>query len=113
MQITLLSSAENKTGYQADQLGDKAVEDWRLGSRWKIRFGWTLRHGRGPDLGPSCQATAHEDAAAFGVFSSSVRLDHLLAQSFVGFDASLRKGRSYAGWRGFFLLAKARSRLRR
>jgi len=97
MQKTLLSSAENKTGYQAHQFGSKGFEDWRLGSGWKIRFGWTLRHGRGPDLGPSCQATAHQKAAAFGVLSSSVRFDHLLAQSFVGFDAPLRKGRSYAG----------------
>lgn len=72
-----------------------------------------LRHGRGPDLGPRCQATAHEDAAAFGVLPSSLRFDYLLAQSFVGFDTSLGKGRSYAGLRGFFLLVKARSRLRR
>jgi hypothetical protein len=32
MQKTLLSSAENKAGYQADQLGDEAVENRRLSS---------------------------------------------------------------------------------
>ena len=92
MQKTLLSSAENQTCYQADEFGSKRVEDWRFGPRWKMRFGWTCRHGRGPDLGPSCQATAHENAAAFQVFSSSVRLDYLSAESFVGFDGSLRNG---------------------
>jgi len=78
-----------------------------------MRFGWTRRYGRGPALGPSCQAAAHEYAAAFQVLSSSVRLDYLSAESFVGFDGSLRNGCSYAGLRGFFLLANARSRLRR
>ena len=73
----------------------------------------TCRYGRGPDLGPCRQATADENAAAFQVLSSSVRLDHLPAESFVGFDGSLRNRRSYAGLRGFFLLANARSRLRR
>jgi len=33
MQKTLLSTAENQTGYQADQFGSKGVEDWRFGSR--------------------------------------------------------------------------------
>jgi len=55
----------------------------------------------------------HENAAAFQVFSSAIRLDCLPAESFVGFDSSLRDGRSYAGLCGFFLLANARSRLRR
>jgi hypothetical protein len=84
-----------------------------LGPRWKLRFGWTCQYGRGPALCPDCQATAHENAAPFQVFSSSVRLDYLSAESFVGFDGSLRDGCSYTGLRGFFLLANARSRLRR
>jgi hypothetical protein len=113
MRKTLLSSAENQTCYQADEFGSKGVEDWRFGPRWKMRFGWTCRHGRRPALSPNCQATAYENAAAFQVSSSSVRLDYLSAESFVGFDGSLRNGCSYAGLRGFFLLANARSRLRR
>ena len=44
----------------------------------------------GLDLGPSCQAAADENAAAFQVFSSPVRLDHLSAESFVGLHGSLR-----------------------
>ena len=59
------------------------------------------------------QTTAHENATTFWVFSSSVHLDHFPAQSFVGFDRSLRQGRYYAGLRSFFLVAKARSKLRR
>lgn len=50
---------------------------------------------------------------AFLMLPSSVRLDYLSAESFVGFDGSLWNGRSYAGLRGFFLLTNARSRLRR
>jgi len=92
MRKTLLSSAENQTCYQADKFGSKRVEDWRLGPRWKLRFGWTCQYRRGPALCPGCQATAHENAAAFQVFSSSVRLDYLSAESFVGFDGSLRNG---------------------
>jgi hypothetical protein len=71
------------------------------------------RYGREPDLGPSGQARTYENAVAFQVFSASVRLDDLSTESFVGFDRTLRNGWSYAGWRGFFLLANARSRLRR
>jgi len=57
-----------------------------------MRFGCTCRYGRGPDLGPSCQATAHENTAAFQVFSSSVRLDYLSAEAFVSYDGSFRDG---------------------
>ena len=89
MQKILLSSAENQTCYQVDEFGSKRVEDWRLRRRMEkaIRVGVL---GRGPGLGPCCQATAHENAAAFEVFSSSIRLDHLSAESFVGFHGSLR-----------------------
>jgi hypothetical protein len=90
MQKTLLSNTENQPGYQPDEFGSKRVEDWRFGSRWKMQFVRTCQYGRGPDLSPSCQATAYENAAAFRVFSSSVRLHYLSAQSFVRFDGSLR-----------------------
>ena len=113
MQKTLLSSAENQTCYQVDEFGSKRVEHCHFGPRWKMPFGRTCGYGRGPDLGPSCQATARENAAAFRVFSSSVRLNYLSAESFVGFNGSLRDRRSYAGLRGFFLPANALSRLRR
>jgi len=113
MRKTLLSSAENQTCYEADEFGSKRVGDWRLGPRWKLRFGWTCKYGRGPALCPGCEATAYENAAPFQVFSSSVWVDYLSAESFVGFDGSLRDGCSYTGLRGFFLLANARSRLRR
>jgi hypothetical protein len=76
-------------------------------------LGRTRRYGFEPDLGPSGQARTHENAAAFQVFSASVWLDDLSPDSFVGFDSTLRNGWSYAGRRGFFLLANARSRLRR
>jgi len=76
-------------------------------------LGWTRRYGLEPDLGPSGQARTHENAAAFQVFSASVRLDDLSPESFVGFDSTPRNGCSYAGGRRFFWLANARSRLRR
>src|SRR5713101_3970013 len=103
MRKTLLSSAENQTCYEADEFGSKRVEDWHLGPRWKMRFRWTCQYGHGPALCPGCQATAHKNAAPFQVFSSSVGLDYLSAEFFVGFDGSLRNGCSYAGLRGFFL----------
>lgn len=110
---TLLSSAENQACYQADEFGFQRVEHWRLGPRWKMGFGWTCRYGRGPDLGPSCEAAADENDTAFQVFSSSIRLDSLSAESFVGLHGSLRNRRPYARLRGFFLPVSARSRLRR
>jgi hypothetical protein len=76
-------------------------------------FGQTGRHRREPALGPRREATAHENTAAFQVSSASVRLDYLSAKPFVGFDSPRRNGRGYVGLRGFFLLANARSRLRR
>ena len=113
MQNTFLPSAENQTGYQADDFGFKRVEDWRFGPTWNQRF--RLRSGRRrcPDLGPRGQTAAYERAAVYQVFSSSIGLDHLSAEYFVGIDGSLRNRRSYAGLRGFFLPASARSRLRR
>ena len=62
---------------------------------------------------PGRQATAQENAATLHFLWSSIQLDHLPADSFVGFQSSLRNRQSYAGRRGFFLLANARSRLRR
>jgi hypothetical protein len=76
-------------------------------------FGQTGRHRREPALSPRREATAHENTAAFQVSSSSVRLDYLSAKAFVGFDSPRRNECSYAGLRGFFLVANARSRLRR
>jgi hypothetical protein len=67
-----------------------------------MRFGCGSCYRRGPDLGPSCQATSHENATSLQVFSSSVRLDYLAAEGFVGFDGSLRNRRSCAGLRGLF-----------
>ena len=113
MQKTFLSRAENQTCYQADNFGFKRIEDWRFGPTWEqqLRSRFGRRHG--PDLGPTRQAAVHERAAAYQVFSPSIGLEHLSAESFVGFDGSLWNGRSYAGLRGFFLPANARSRLRR
>jgi hypothetical protein len=65
------------------------------------------------DLRPSRQAAAHKDATTLRVFSLSVQLDYLSAESFVGIDGPFRNRRPYDGLRGFFLLVKARSRLRR
>ena len=65
------------------------------------------------ELRPSRQAAAHKDAAILRVFSLSVPLDYLSAESFVGIDGAFRNRRPYDGLRGFFLLVNARSRLRR
>jgi hypothetical protein len=65
------------------------------------------------DLRPSCQAAAHKDATTLRVSSLSIQLDYLSAESFVGIDGPFRNGRPYDGFRSFFLLVKARSRLRR
>src|SRR5881628_2757315 len=113
MQKTLLSSTENQTGYQPNEFGSHRGEDRRFGRRLETRFGWMCRYGWGSELGPSSQATAHKRAAAFQVLYSPIRWDHMSAESFVGFHGSLRKRCAYAGMRGFFLLANARSRLRR
>jgi len=64
-------------------------------------------------MSPSSHAKAQENAATFQALHSSIWLDHLLAEPFVGFHGSLRNRRSYARLRGFFLLANARSKLRR
>jgi hypothetical protein len=113
MQKNLLSTAENQTCYQVDEFGSKRAEERSFGHRWKRRRGWACRYGRGLDLYPCSQATAHESRAAFEVFSSSIRLDGLSAEPFVGRHGSLRNRRSYVGFRGFFLAASARSKLRR
>jgi hypothetical protein len=47
------------------------------------------------------------------VFSLSLQLDYLSTESFVGIDGSCRNRRPYDGLRGFFLLVRARSKLRR
>jgi hypothetical protein len=111
MQEIFLSSAENQACYQEDEFGSKRVEDWRCSAGWKRRFGCCS--GYGPGLGPCSQATADENSAFFYVLSSTIRLDNLSAESFVGIHGSLRDLRAYAELRGFFLLANARSRLRR
>ena len=64
-------------------------------------------------LCPGCESEAHENAAAFQVFSPAVPLDYTLAESFVRLNGTLRDGQAYARFRGFFLPDSARSRLRR
>ena len=76
-------------------------------------FGWMF-WPTGLSLGPSRQATADENAACL----LCALLDHpgwttCSAESFVGIHGSFRNQRTYAGLRGFFLPANARSRLRR
>ena len=78
-----------------------------------MRFECTCRYRQGSCLGPNCQTTTPENAAGFQVLFSSVLLDDSSAECFVGFDGSLGNGWPYAGLRGFFLLANARSKLRR
>ena len=78
-----------------------------------MRFRWTGGHDRGPYLCPGCEAGAHENAAACQVSSPAAQLDCTLAESFVRFGGTLRDGQTYARFRGFFLPASARSRLRR
>jgi len=85
----------------------------RFAPRWNMRFRRTGGHDGGPDLRPGGEAAAHENAAAFQVSSRAVQLDGMLAESFVGFDGTLRDGQAYARFRGFFLPDSARSRLRR
>ncbi len=104
---------ENQTCYQVDYFGLKRVEDWQFGPTCKQRRKRMLGHRRWPDLGPSCQATADEHAAAFQMFSSPIGLDDLSAESFVGIRGSRRNRRPYAGLRVFFLPANALSKLRR
>ena len=69
------------------------------------------------DLGfylcPGCESAAHENAAAFPVFSPAVPLDYTLAESLVRLDGTLRDAQADARFRGFFLPDSARSRLRR
>jgi hypothetical protein len=77
-----------------------------------MRFGWTYRNSGGPELCPRCQASAHEYSATFEVFFASIRFDRLSTEFLVGLHGSVRNP-AYAGLRGFFLLAIARSRLRR
>lgn len=55
----------------------------------------------------------HKNAAAFHVRYSPIQFGDLQAEFFVRFHRSLRNRQRYAGRRGFFLLANARSRLRR
>ena len=109
----LLSTAENQTCYQVDEFGSKRVEELAI----RARMEKAMQVGRADTAagltGPCSQATADENAAAFEVFSSSIRLDRLSAEPFVGLHGSLRNRRSYAGFRGFFLPANARSKLRR
>jgi hypothetical protein len=89
MQKILRSNTENQTRYQTDEFGAKRIEEWwGIGPGQNTRLGLKCRCGRDPDLSPSCQATAHEDAVAFLVLPSCVRLDYLPAEPFVGLDGS-------------------------
>ena len=67
----------------------------------------------GLGLRPFRQATANENASAFGMRNLSVGSNHLLSQHLVCFGGHVRQRQSQLALRGFFLPAIARSKLRR